>query len=146
MSTAATDRFTRRGRSGRAIAVLLATWSVLLVLRLSIGASGWVLGVLALATLPLAWDILRDRESGVSLGPADLTWQSGFGHGAVPLGAIEHLRLSRRFDLSLRVTVVLRDGTRRRLPPDATPPENWLTAAAARHGLRVESHPFALMG
>ena len=143
-----TDRLIhhRQGRTPRAILVLLACWAVLGWLALGLQAAGWIVALLGLVTLPLLWDILRNSDAWLALDRDGLRWQSGFGTADLALARIDHLRLSRRLDLSMRVTVVLRDGQRLRLPPDLQPPVPALEATARALGLRVEQHPFALGG
>ncbi len=56
---------------------------------------------------------------------------------------IDHVRLGRRFDGSMKITLTQTDGTQTRLPPDITPPSKALGTALSEAGITVQHHPFA---
>ncbi len=96
-------------------------------------------------SLPATWDLATGRRAGLAIEDATLRWWSGRHAGDARLSAIDHVRLERRFDLSLRARLVLPDGRRVTLPQDCLPPLETLENALATVGLRSERHPFSLL-
>lgn len=137
-------RYTAPARSIRAMGVLGGLWAVLAYGWLRMEAETWIVAGLALFSLPALWEIVTGRVASVTLAEAELRWQSGQRSETVPLAQIDHVRLDRRFDGAMRVTLVLRDQRRLRLPPDCVPPARAFEAALHRAGLRTERHPFSL--
>jgi hypothetical protein len=134
-----------RGRNSRTAWVLAAIWSALAALVITVNASLWIVAGLALFTLPAVWDLVADRPSGMRLDAQGLQWHSGRHMQQLPLARIKAVRLDRRLDLSLRVSLVLHDNRRIRLPQECLPRIDLLEDALGRAGLRVERHPFSLI-
>jgi hypothetical protein len=114
-------------------------------LLLVLEAAPLIVGGLALFTLPALWDLVSDRASGLILTEDGLHWHSGSRQGQVARRDIRVMRLDRRLDLTFRVSLVLQDARRIRLPQDCLPPIPVLEAAALQAGIRVERHPFSLL-
>ncbi len=136
--------YTAHGRNRRTVMALAVTAAVLVWLRLAFGASIWLLGPFALVTLPALWDLWSNRASGVHLDDDALSWHSGRRRGRVGLHEIAHLRFDRRFDFSMRVTVVLNGGQKVRLPQEALPPRRAFSAALQARGIEIQQHPFSI--
>jgi hypothetical protein len=136
--------FVRRGRSSRAALIVAATYAALLAVWVGLEAAPWVLAILALPTLPALWDLWRDPRSGLRLSADRLDWQAGTRGDGLALTLIDRVRIDLRWDRSARVTVILRDGQRQRLPDAALPPAADLQRALQAHGVATERHPFAL--
>lgn len=134
-----------RGRNPRTAVVLLGVWVALLLFWVGLDAAPWIMIGLALFTLPALWDLVTDRPSGLRLTDDSLHWFSGRRSDTVPLAQIKAVRLDRRLDLSYRVSIVLRDDRRIRLPQDCLPEIPTLDAALTQAGIRVERHPFSLL-
>ncbi len=133
------------GRNRLTALALAGVWTILLLLLLVLEAAGWIVAGLALFTLPALWDLLSDRASGLRLTGQDLHWFSGAKADTIPLARIKAVRLDRRLDLSYRVSVVLHDTRRIRLPQDCVPPIPVLEEALGRAAVPVERHPFSLL-
>lgn len=131
----------RSWRGGLALALM---WALLLLGYLRFDAEGWIVGTLAVLTLPALWDLISGRAAGLRLDDTMLEWHNGTGQDRVALSDLDHVRLDWRFDFSMRVTLVLRDGRRQKLPQDALPPADLLEAALRTHGVKTERHPFSL--
>lgn len=145
--------FARQGRSRAATLILAAIYAVLIAALLFLQAAPWLVALLALPTLPALYDLLADPRSGLEItapGPATspaprpatgetarLRWFTGRRGGALPLARIRAARFDTRFDLSVRVTLILDDGTRLRLPPPCLPPHRRLEAALKARGVAV---------
>lgn len=134
--------FHRRARSLRLAALLVAIWAGLLAIVLRLDAAWWVVGLLALPTLPALTDLIRNPESGIDITAETIRWHSGRHRGEVALTEIDHIRMDTRWDFSVRVRLMLRTGRRLQLPHDALPPHRQLEAVLTARGLRVERHHF----
>lgn len=137
--------FNATGRSPRTAAVVGAVWLGLLALWLVLDAAPWVVGFLALFTLPACWDLLRNPPSGLTLTQTDISWHSGTRKATVELQEIDHVRLDTRLDFSVRVTLVLVSGAKLRLPFEATPPHQSLEDALNAQGIKTQRHHFQLL-
>lgn len=144
MTQALLDHRTR-GRNTRTAWVLAAVWTILAVLLLAFDAAPVIVAGLWIFTLPALWDLVSDRPSGLRLTEDGLHWFSGARSDTIPRDRIKAVRLDRRLDLSFRVSIVLRDDRRMRLPQDCLPQIPALDAALTRAGIRVERHPFSLL-
>lgn len=137
-------RFTRRNRSPRSIAILAGIYAGLLALVLTFDAAWWLIGLLALGTLPALLDVLRNTSAGLWLDPPTLRWHSGGRSGDIALSDIDFFRFDTRWDFSVRVSLVLKTGKRLRLPDEAMPPHRQLEQALQQAGFRVERHHFTV--
>ena len=133
------------GRNARTALVVAGVWAVLILLAVFLNAAVWLVVGLGLFILPALWDLVTDRASGLRLTEASLHWFSGGRSDTIPLARIKAMRLDRRLDLSYRVSVVLRDDRRIRLPQDCLPEIPVLEAALSQAGIKVERHPFSLL-
>ena len=134
--------FERQGRSARSVAVLAGVYAALAVLAIRFDAAWWVVGLMALATLPALLDIARASRAGMSLDHTTLRWFSGPRQAEARLADIRHIRMDTRWDFSVRVSVVLPSGRRIRLPDESTPHHRTLEPLLQQAGLRVERHHF----
>ncbi|MGV6850173.1 MAG: hypothetical protein ACWA5A_17505, partial [Marinibacterium sp.] len=115
-------RFVRRGRSRRNIAALALAWAGLAGLALAFDAAPWLVGLIGLATLPLIWEIAADPVSFLEMTETGLTWQSGAARGKAVWPDIARADFHTRWDFSVMVTLIGKDGSRIRLPPGCLPP------------------------
>ena len=79
-------------------------------------AAPWLIGGIALFTLPALWDLWRNPAAGIILSDENLEWFSGRLDGNVALAQIDRIRMDTRWDLSVRVTIMTRNGKSLRLP------------------------------
>jgi hypothetical protein len=139
-------RYENRGRSRRAAVVLALVWGVLLALVWWIALAPWIALVLVLFTLPAAYEFVTDPRSWLCLDDSALAWHSARSEDCVPLEYLLRVRLDTRLDLSVRVTLLLKDGRRVRLPHACTPPHQRLEAELKARGISVERQHFSLIG
>lgn len=132
------------GRSPTNFVALAGAWAVLVGLWVGVGAAPWVVALLGMATLPLVWDIARNPQQWLRLDHRGLAWQGLGGQQHIALAEIDHVRLDRRFDFSMRITIVPKAGPRLRLPPGLAPPADALQSALQAHGISCQRHPFSL--
>lgn len=134
--------FTRQGRTPQSVAILVAIYFVLVAAIILIDASRWLMAGLALLTLPALWDLWRNPSAGLRLGADRLDWHTGQRRGTLDLQEIDHMRFDTRLDFSVRVTAVLKDRKRIRLPYEALPPHRALEAGFEARAIPVKRHHF----
>jgi hypothetical protein len=132
------------GRSLTNFVALAGAWAVLAGLWVGVGAAPWVVALLGMATLPLVWDIARNPQQWLRLDHRGLAWHGLGGQQHIALAEIDHVQLDRRFDFSMRITIVPKAGPRLRLPPGLAPPADALQSALQAHGISCQRHPFSL--
>lgn len=125
---------------------LVLIWAGLAALLVFLDAAPWIVASLALFTLPLAYEVWRNPQCRLTLDATALDWQGILGADRVPLVRIDKVRFDRRLDMSMRVTLVLTDGRKLRLPHDVLPPPERLETALQAYGVKTERHPFSLIG
>jgi len=125
--------------------VVAAVWAALAGLWLVLDAALWVLALPALATLPALWEFLADTRAGLVLGPDAIRWHSGRTGREVVFGQIDKVRFDTRLDFSVRVTLILRNGKRVRIPYHCLPPHKRLETELQARGLVTERHHFSLI-
>lgn len=136
--------FTRRGRDRRVLAVVIGIYGVLLAAIILVDAAWWLMAALALLTLPALWDLWRDPSAGIRLDDTRLDWHSGRRSGTLELREIDHMRFDTRLDFSVRVTAVLKNDKRIRLPYEALPPHRAFEAGFDARGIAVKRHHFTI--
>ncbi len=94
-----------------------------------------LIAVTALAIAPALYDLIRGTTASLSLNDTRIAWTSGSRHGEVPLDQIDIARLATTLDFSQRATLILKDGTKLRLPPESLPPGRVLDGECERRGI-----------
>lgn len=134
----------RRQRRWLTAAVLIAVYAALAGAVIVIDAAWWLMAALALPSLPALWELFADPAAGLRLDARALSWHSGRRRAEIALSEIDHMRFDTRWDLSVRVSAVLKTGKRLRLPHESLPPHRVLAAECAARGLRIERHHFTV--
>ena len=139
--------FTHRhaGRSVKGAVIVAGVWALLASLWIFLDAAPWLVGILALFTLPALWDLIKNPAAGVTLTDTRLRWFTGPRDAVVAFSEIDHVRLDTRLDFSVRATVVLRSGRKIRLPFEATPPHRAFEDALTARGVTVKRFHFQLL-
>lgn len=135
--------FTRQGRSQRTLAVLIAVYALLLGLIVVVNAAWWVMGLLALLTLPALLDFYRNPSAGVELSETQLNWHSGRRKGSLELTEIDYMRFDTRWDFAVRVSAMLAGKKRVHLPFECVPPHRAFEAAFETRGIQVKRTHFS---
>jgi len=136
---------TTQGRSRRTVGVMILAWFVLGSLVIVFRAAWWIVGVLAVFTLPLLVDIATNRTSGLRIADGRVSWFTGRHEAAMAIADIARMRIDIRLDQSARVTLIDAAGRKTRLPYECVPPARRLEEAAHAHGIAVDRRPFALL-
>ena len=137
--------YRRRARSRTALLLLPMIWAALTAAWLWLDASGWIIGLLGLFTLPALWEVFSYPASGLTLDQNSLSWFTGKRDAKIALAQVDRVRLDTRLDMSVRATVILRTGRKIKLPFEATPPHRSLEAALQARGVATERHHFTLI-
>ncbi len=136
--------FRRPSRNSRTVTILIVVYAVLLSLIILFDAAWWLIGLMALTTLPAIWDVFSDSTAGLELNGTDLRWFSGKRDGHLPLGDIDYFRFDTRWDFSVRVSAVLTNGKKVRLPDESVPAHRLFENTLIERGFRVERHHFRI--
>ena len=138
--------FRRSGRSWAALFSVLGIWAVLLTAIFVVQAAIWLMAMLAIFTLPAAWDFWRNVSAGFDMDDRGLSWFAGQRSAALSWPELERFRLDTRLDFSVRATAILKSGQKIRLPYESTPPHKQLEAALLARDVPTERHHFSLIG
>ncbi len=134
--------FTRQNRNPRMVLILIGIYAVLTGLIVLFDAVWWLIGLLALTTLPALWDVFHDTSAGMELSDGTLRWHTGQRRGTLDLSTVDRFRFDTRWDFSVRVSVILKSEKRLRLPDESLPPHKQLEEVLQRAGIAVERHHF----
>lgn len=137
-------RYTHHSRTWRSLAILGAIYGVLILGLAAIQLAWWIALAGALCTLPALYDVFADRKAGVTLADGELRWFSGKLERHVLLSSLVSARFDTRWDLTVRVTLISRQGPKLRLPQDCVPPHRQFEAALQKAGLQVDRHHFTV--
>ena len=132
-----------QGRTPKSIAALVAMVFILIGLDY-IGTVWWIIVIVAMITLPAAIDVFVNATARLDLDDSQLFWKNRSQEVTIPLHEIEKIRFDGRMDMSVRVSVVLVDGRKLRMPYDAMPPHKELEAALQARDVRTERHAFTV--
>ena len=131
----------KQGRRPATFVLVVSIWSVMAFLHLILGATWIITACIGLLTFPAVFDLLRNPQTSFEIWPNRLVWRSSFISGDV--NDIDHLRLDRRFDGAMKITIIHLGGAQTRLPPDVTPPPNKIEPALKEAGITVQRNPFS---
>lgn len=137
-------RHQSQGRSLRTALAVAAALALLVGLYL-VGTILWLLAVLLLFVVPAILDLLRNPTSRFELTNTTLTWETSRLSASLPVSRIAKARFDTRWDFSVRVTLILDDGKKLRIPQEAMPPHKTLEDAFKACGVPVERHHFRVI-
>ena len=93
-------------RSLKSLILLICYFSLILTFKYLIAAHNFVIIFLVLIVLPLAFDIGRNKKSGIKISNKEITWFSGKFKGQIYLSDISCVEFKKRLDLSYRIRLV----------------------------------------
>jgi len=126
-----------RARSARGVLALAATWGCALFLLLGLGALPVITLLLFVAGIPLAYDLIRDRQSQFEISPDTLSWEVPNGSGEVALASVVQAHLTFRLDLSAKLGLRLTDGRLITVPLSCLPGPHRLERALLDRNIKV---------
>ena len=108
-------------RSFKSFILLICYFGLILTLKYLIAAHNFVIIFLVLLVLPLAFDIGRNKTSGIKISNNEITWFSGKFTGQIDIYDISSIEFKKRLDLSYRVRLVDQNNNKIVLPEEAIP-------------------------
>ena len=129
-------------RSFKSLLILICYFGFILIPNYLISAHIFVIIFLVLIVLPLAFDIGRNKKSGIKISNKEITWFSGNFKGQIYLSDISSVELKKRLDLSYIVRLIDQNNNRIVLPAEALPRINTLEQALKLYGIRVVNKNF----
>lgn len=137
-------RFEREARRPKTIATVAGIWMIVIALWIWLDLAMFIcIGILAF-TIPALLEIWRNTVASIEVWPNRIVWTSSLTRG--DRSDIDHVRFNRRFDGSMKITLVHVGGKPTRLPPDVNPPTQDIETALKTAGIAVQRHPFSLLG
>lgn len=136
-------RFESKARRPVAIAAIGTALVLSLVLLFVLDALWWLAILPALAALPATYEAWKGNTSELTIKDGQIAWQSSRGGAQkILLSAVEQADIRLRMDFSRKVTLILRDSQRIRIPPDCVPPGDEIQTALDALGVKVRLRKF----
>ena len=132
----------RQGRRPATVWAVVVTFVAAALLWAVVEAHWAVWAIAFVLSAPALWDLWRNPAARIEVHPQRIVWVSALRSG--DRSNIDHVRLDRRFDGGLRITLIHGGGSHTRLPPDVAPPVDDLHNALAVAGISAERHPFSV--
>ena len=129
-------------RSFKSFILLICYFGLILTLKYLIAAHNFVIIFLVLIILPLAFDIGRNKKSGIKISNKEITWFSGKFAGQIYLSDISSVEFKRRLDLSYRVRLVDQNNNKIVLPEAGLPRINIFKETLKLYGIEVVDKKF----
>ena len=115
---------------------------VLSNIKILIAAHNFVIIFLVLIVLPLAFDIGRNKKSGIKISNKEITWFSGKFTGQIYLSDISCVEFKKRLDLSYRTRLVDQYNNKILLPAEALPRINIFKETLKLYDIKVVDKKF----
>lgn len=145
MPNESTYYFECDSRSSKAMIGVALYLTMLAALWVVFDAVVWLLVFLGIPAIPALVQLWNNPRSSMTLTARGLSWTNGQRTGEVALETIDVVRMDTRWDLSVRITFVLVDGTKLRLPPDLSSPHRQLEKELVARGQRVDRRHFTVI-
>ena len=128
-------------RSSKSFILLICYFGLILTLKYLIAAHNFVIIFLVLIVLPLAFDIGRNKKSGIKISNKEITWFSGKFKGQIYLSDISSVEL-KKVGLSYRTRLVDQNNNKIVLPAEALPRINIFIETLNVYGIKVVDKKF----
>ncbi len=109
-------KYDNSARSFKSFLLLICYAGLILTIKFLIAAHNFVIIFLVLIVLPLAFDIGRNKKSGIKISNKDIAWFSGKFTGQIYLSDISNVEFKKRLDLSYRMRLVDQNNNKIVLP------------------------------
>jgi len=110
----------------------------LLVLIFGLDAHPLIIAFFSVVISPAIWDVIANNRAEFHLSDEGIRWQVGKRSNNARLDEIDLVKARTAFDFSQRVSIRMRDGSRRAIPPPCIPPGRVLDGELGERGVRVE--------
>lgn len=134
-----------QARNPRALLILAVLWALILFAWTVLDAAPWIVVLAALALVPALFEVGRNTTARFTLTDRGIDWETAGQQARVARDDIARLQLDTRLDLTLRATLWRTDGTRLRIPPQATPPARLLLPALDAAGYDYTRRHFSFL-
>ena len=135
-------KFESSARSIKSLILLFCYFCFILILKYVISAHIFIIISSVLIGLPLAFDIGRNKKSGIKISNKEIIWFSGNFKGQIYLSDISSVELKKRLDLSYLVRLVDQNNNRIVLPAETLPKISILKEALKLYGISVVDRKF----
>ncbi|MBO9408556.1 hypothetical protein J7399_14035 [Shimia sp. R9_1] len=126
-----------QGRNARSITVLIL--AVMALGGMLLAGTYWaIVAFLSLFALPTLVDVLFNPVANFALSEAEVRWKNATQEAEIELGQIKSIQIATRLNVAFRMTFVMQDGAKVRIPQDVLPPRADLEAALQTLGVAVE--------
>ena len=129
-------------RSFKSVILLTCYVFIILSLKYLFTAHNFVIIFLVLIVLPLAFDVGRNKKSGIKITNKEIIWFSGKFKGQIYLSDIYYVEFKKRLDLSHQISLVDRDNNKILLPVEALPKINILKETLKLHSVTIVDKKF----
>ena len=129
-------------RSFKSLILLICYFVIILSLKYQFSAHNFVIIFLVLIVLPLAFDIGRNKKSGIKITSKEIIWFSGQFNGQIYLADIHYVEFKKRLDLSHQISLVDRNNNKFLLPIEALPKINILKETLKLHSVTIVDKKF----
>lgn len=123
----------------------LALYFGLLAFLYSVGTLEWIIFGLGIFAVPAAIDLFKNPVTDFELNDTHIRWKNSGQEAEVPLSRIQSARFDTRWDFSVRVTLIMVDKSKLRIPQDTAPPHQTLEQAFKDRGIKTERHHFRVV-
>lgn len=130
--------FSRSGRQLSAVAYTIIAVTGLAVLIFGLNAHPLVSAFFAVILLPAVWDVVANNRAEMNISNGRIHWRVGQRENDARLDEIDRVMARTGLDFSQRVSIRMRDGTRRSIPPACIPPGRVLDTELEARGVTVE--------
>lgn len=135
---------TAQGRNLRSITVLIVT--VIALGGLLLAGTHWaIVAFLSLFALPTLVDVLFNPVADFALSDTEIRWKNATQEARIELHQIRAIQIATRLNVAFRMTFVMHDGARVRIPQDVLPPRAALETALTDLGITVNHDRLRLM-
>ena len=129
-------------RSFKSLILLICYFFIILSLKYLFTAHNFVIIFLVLIVLPLAFDVGRNKKSGIKITNKEIIWFSGKFKGQIYLSDIYYVEFKKRLDLSNQISLVDRNNNKILLPVEALPKINILKETLKLHSVKIVDKKF----
>ena len=135
-------RFERTARQPKTVAITVAAGLALLFAVVVLGIHPVIAAVFALLLAPAVYDVLANTRSELILTESALVWRMGGRGDHFDLHEIERVNTKLSLDFSQKAIVLMKTGSKHRIPPPCLPPDGSLDEALKARGVEVERSLF----
>ncbi len=135
-------QYENSARSLKSIILIICYLIFVFILHFVFTAHIFIVIVLILTVLPLAFDIGRNKKSGFKISNKELIWFSGNFKGQIFLSDISNVEFKKRLDLSHRIRVIDKNNNKTLLPAEALPRTSTLKKILKNYKITVVDKKF----